>query len=330
MSIFSGIGSVITNLGHAIGAPDLGVGRALGDQHALPGLIQGVNPTTFQGIGYASSNGNGRYGFAAPSPGNNQPQAAAGYAAPSGGGGVAAPAYDPNTDPSLVNAAKNNIYGDQNSIQNLYNAINGQLTQYGQDQRGRLDGAYNQQLDASNKSYATGNDQTAGAFAGRNAGDSSYLGDALQSNKDAYNTDVNNLNQNHDQNLASLGNTLNSVKSQLDSGRPQYNLGQYNDVGSLQNLHNQLGDYIKSLQGVQNNYLTNGQLKGKLDSIAPATSSLAGTLKGQIDKIIAGPGDSSAKLGIANTYISQLPADQQDPYKQYLNQQITPLLTASK
>jgi hypothetical protein len=277
--------------------------------------------------GSPSASANAHFTYQAPVTPVSTPDPGAGYTPTYAGssGGSAGAAGD---NPAALGAARNNIYGDTNLITQLYNALGGQLKDYGTDRRNSLTSAYNDKFAANDKDYASANNSTIGGYNARGLGDSSLLSTSLGDNKSAYDTNNKATQTGLDNDLATVSSTLAQNKAQIDAYAPQnYDLSQYG-LDDLQSLHNELSDHINALRGSQANLQTGSQLRQQLDSLAPSTARLSDTLKPQIDKILAGGGDPSAKLGIANTYISKLPADQQSEYQRYLNEKITPLLTS--
>jgi hypothetical protein len=218
-----------------------------------------------------------------------------------GGGGAAGGGYAPGID---LTPYRNNIYGDQNQINSLYDQVNGQIGAYGSDRRNQIDANYATQFANNDKAFAGANNGTIGAYQGHGLSDSSLMGNALDQNKSQYQTSNSDLLRSRDQNYADLGSTLNNARQQLGD-KPQFDLSKYQDADSLTTLHNQLGQYIQSLKGSQNSLLTQGQLKGKLDAIAPAQSNLQGQLKDTLDKLVAGNADPSLTTGYcSNLYLT--------------------------
>lgn len=131
MSLLGAIGTGITDLGHAIGAPDIGIGKFLGSSNALPGLIQGVSPATYQGVGVVHPNNlygaPSRAGVATPSPaaGNSGGVVSSGYNSGSGSTTTVNPSAQLISDqlarlPGQQQVGLNNI---NNSYQSALNAL---------------------------------------------------------------------------------------------------------------------------------------------------------------------------------------------------------------
>jgi hypothetical protein len=249
-------------------------------------------------------------------------EAAAKAAYQNGGRALDTSTYNSNTDPSLVGQAQGMIGNDQNTLNNLYSAINGALTGYAQDARGNVDKQYNNLQQQQDNTYRTNIAGSDAAFGARNAFDSSYRGNADQSMTNAYNQANQSLGDQKNQAYAGIGSTIQGVQDQL-ANKPQYDLSQYKDVNALTSLHNQLGQYISSLQGTQRSLTPQGALVQKLNSVAPLTSNLDSTLKGQLSSIVNANTPTEAQQPLAMAYLQRAGVTdptQQKAYLDYLKQ----------
>lgn len=313
-------GDFISSVGHSLNLPDLGIGAALGGQNSLPGALQGVNPTTYQGVAGGNYLANSPIQNVASTPSAyiNQTTRSLGQQADSTGGSTGGAygstggaAYDPNTDPNMVSQAQGLVQGDQNTLNSLYAAINGALTNYAQDARGRVDQQYQNQFNQNNNQFTNSVNTANQIFGGRGTFDSSDRGNTL----DAYKADYDNANTGLDQSKQSaygqIGDTIQGVQSQVDA-KPQYDLSQYNDVNSLTALHNQLGQHIASLQATQGKLTPQGDLVNKLNAVAPVTSDLGKQLQSKLTQLQLGNADPYAKQALAQGYIDQAGLDPKD------------------
>lgn len=247
-----------------------------------------------------------------------QPQAAPGTGQYYGDG--TSGSYDANLDPGLVGQARNQVSPLIAQLQQLYGDLNTQIDAYGQDKRGQLDSNYNTGLTQNTNSFNKAYNTTNGIFTARGAADSSYLGNAQQDNKNALEADNQNLQQTYDDNLGQLGSIIAQNKAAV-SKVPQYDLSAYQDVNSLLGLRDALDSHIQNLGAQRTNLLTNGQLKGQLDSIAPGQSKLDQTLKSRLDSLAGSGAPSEAAYGLGQGFIDNagLSKADKDKWTTYLS-----------
>ena len=234
--------------------------------------------------------------------------ALAGGGGPGGGyggyGGGGAGGYNPNVDPAQIAAAKNEAFATWNELNNLYSHMSNQVDVFGADRRSQIDTSYGEQFQAADKDYSNAVAATNGAYTARNTYDSSWRGGDLQRNQDAYTNQVKSLERSRDDNYAQLGQTLASYKQQF-ANRPQW-LGDGGDVNTYRSARDNYRGAKGELQGKQYNIFTQGQLQNELNKIAPAKNSLAATVKGRLDQLIASSAAPEAKWGIAKNTIDSI------------------------
>lgn len=233
-----------------------------------------------------------------------------------GGGG----SYDANTDPGLVGQARGQVSPLIAQLRDLYGQLNTQIDAYGQDKRAQIDLNYNTGLTNNTNSFNRAYNQTNGIMTARGVGDSSYLGNAQQENKNALAADNTNLANSYNQNLEQLGGIIASNKAAVKDV-PQYDLNAYTDVNSLLSLRDALDSHIQGLNSQKTNLLTGGQLKAQLDSIAPGTSNLDATLKARIDSLAGSGAPPEAAFGLGQGYIdtSNLSKADKEKWTTYLS-----------
>lgn len=302
------VGKVIPGLGIASNAYDLFNPKALADDSVH---YNGPSPFADPNVNRAAPQP-----AAAAAPGGAN--AAVGGYSTGGGGTLDANTYGPN-----VNAARGSALDAYHTLMGLYDALNAQLGTYGADKRGQLDSAHNDVLTQNSKEYGNAVDGTNSAFVGRNAFDSSFRGNANQANFDAFGKSNKAENDSYGGNLAALGSTLAQYAQQF-SNRPQFDANAYNTVGDLNSAQNNFKSGADSLRKDQYNIFTNGQLQGELNKIAPGTSDLGAQLKSRLDALVQSNAAPEAKFGIAKTYISSLPAGEQDYWNNYWQQLMAP------
>jgi uncharacterized protein YukE len=245
----------------------------------------------------------------------------------SGGGGYAAAPSLAGTiyDPAMINDYKGKIGGQGNQLNDLYNAINASIDTYARDRRGQIDQSYTDQFQTNDKSYNNALDQNNAIYAARGAFDSSFRGNAANNYTTAYDSENKRLRTAQDQNYADLGRVVADNKAQI-AERPKYDLGQYNDVNSLQSLYNQLGSHIQNLSKQKGALQTGDQLRSQLNAVAPATSNLDAQLKTKLDALTGSNASPEAKYGLAQGYIgrSGLAKNDQDKWNSYFLNLVSP------
>lgn len=288
MSFLSGIGSAISNLGAKVGAPDLGIGAALGG--GAPGLLQGVNPSTYAGVPVNTPSAN----TAAILPATTPQQAAAlqagnagsqNDATNGGGGGQAATGGTSAANPyqsqieallghasnlvDTINGLYGTLYGDYGTgVQNAENVLQqGYLPQYAQV--GTQANQLAQQLDYQNIANGTATSSVAG-------NEQQNLGQNA-SNEDAgilaaQNKDQQALAQQSASQMATYKAQQAGIQNELglyQQTAPQDTTGSANyQLSSF--ISGLLSDTIPGLQGQIAQNQTGGQLYDQLQSTAPS------------------------------------------------------------
>jgi hypothetical protein len=175
------------------------------------------------------------------------PQASAAPTVPgtgqAGGGG----SYDPNTDPGMVGQARNQVTPLISTLNSLYENLNSALPAFAQDSRSEIAGRYNPQYEAADKSYQSAVDNTNQQYTARGAYDSSYRGNANDTNTNDHTKAITALNNNRGGEENDLGKFIAQEQSAL-ADRPNYNLDDYTDVNSLLGLRDELDNHISSLK----------------------------------------------------------------------------------
>jgi len=199
--------------------------------------------------------------------------------------------------------------------------MQGQLSGYANDANNRINTQFGQAMGTNDKAYQSGQAGINAAYGSRGAYDSSYRGNDLGTATNAYQQSNQGLNDQKTSALAGIGSTIQGVQNQLKPDT--YDLSQYNDVASLTNLHNQLGQHIASLQGTQQSLTPQGELVGKLNAITGPKTNLDATLKGQLDSLLTSNTPSEALMPMTTAFLTRAgitdPAKQK-PYFDYLQQ----------
>lgn len=252
--------------------------------------------------------------------------------------------YTPNTGSTSsgsygVGTAQPDTTGLQNtargliqSIQNAYNSLTNNITPVVQDKLNQYLSTYNQQTGDLNKSYGDTVGQTQNIFGARGLGDSSFLGNALDSATNTYNENLGDINTDKQNNLAAIGQYANGLQNQASQGAAQYgsylpNLGQYSS-SDLQSLNSSLQSALPQVQSTVNGIGTNQDFLNTLNQYAPQANQGTSQLANQLQQLVTSSAPIFAKNQIASGIVNG--ANLQDPnaqsywnnyYQQLLNGQ---------
>lgn len=291
------VGNGVQNAGSALHLPELGVSELFGVTKNTGHFTNYGNPTTtaqnYQRFIPDKVQGGG--GVAAPVAGGG----------PSGGGAAGAA-----QSAAQLGAERNKAAQMLQQMNDAYNSLFGAYDSQTQDARSRLDTQYNDIFSNQDKQYQQLQDQTQNADSGRGIANSSYAAAHTQANTDSYNADRNNYLQDRDSKYAQLGQANLQAKQQLGD-RPGYDLSQYNDVGQLQQLHQDLAAHIDSLKKAQSQVGPQGQFINELNKVAPAQQN--GQLQDKLSKLASSSAPGAAKATIARGYIKLSGQNPDDP-----------------
>lgn len=231
-------------------------------------------------------------------------------------------AYNPDTDPGLLNPVKQQLSQKIAAINALYDALYGDLGTLYQSKRGELDQNYQGERDKSTKAYEETARILPTQYASQGIRYSSYYENADKKAGDSYKEGLGELEKGYNQNLGQLGSAYNQQKTAFDVGRQQ--LGQidpnaYGSVsqaqGSLQNLNSLEGQLAQQRAGLG----TNSSYIQSLNQIAPSKSTVPDALKKQLEELSTTSIPGSAKATIANGIIKQAGTGQDTYWTDYFN-----------
>lgn len=237
----------------------------------------------------------------------------------SGGGGSA---YNPDTDPGLLNPVKQQLSQKIAAINALYDALYGDLGTLYQSKRGELDQNYQGERDKSTRAYEETARILPTQYASQGIRYSSYYENADKKAGDSYKEGLGELEKGYNQNLGQLGSAYNQQRTAFDVGRGQ--LGQIDPnaigsvsqaQGSLQNLNSLEGQLAQQRAGLG----TNSQYIQSLNQIAPSKSTVPDALKKQLEELSTSSIPGSAKATIANGIIKQAGTGQDTYWTDYFN-----------
>jgi hypothetical protein len=216
---------------------------------------------------------------------SNAPQAGG----QTGGQTAPAPNYlnDVQSRISKLNSLYTNLYGATDAITN--------------EQAGKLQTDYTQNLDELNTGYAKNAEQTQRVFGARGAQDSSYYQNAQDEAGSIYNKSIGDLTQSYTSGQAKLGETATAQKARLDAARNQYSnldLTKMSDQ-DLANLSTQLDSAINSVNESQASYKTEGQFANDLNSISPIKQQGTQQLASKLQTLVTSSAPIFAKKQIA-------------------------------
>jgi len=297
----------LTNLGHNITNPNVALSNP-------GGILSSSNP---------AFTGPGAYGHPVPhlTASGHSPQTSAqlaydpyGNVAGGGGAGGAAGAYG---SAAMQNEVRSRIA----AIQGAYQSLLGNYDRVANDQVNQYNQNYDTQIKGLNQSYGDTNNQTSGVYGANGVGASSFLGNALDSNKNVYNTNLDSINQDRTSKLASIGQYVGGQKAQANAAMQQYNqylpnVGQYSSA-DLQNLDNQLGSALPQIQAQSAGLGTNQDYINQLAQYAPAVNQGASQLQSKLQQLLKSSVPQSAQNTIAQGLIKSTPGADPAYYQDY-------------
>jgi len=237
-------------------------------------------------------------------------------------GGGAAPAYNPDVDPNLLNPVKAQLSQKIAAINALYDALYGDLGTLYQSKRGELDQNYQGERDKSTRAYEETARILPQQYAAQGVRYSSYYENADKKAGDSYNEGLGELEKGYNQNLGQLGSAYNQQRTAFDVGKQQLgqiNPGAYGSVsqaqGELQNLNSLEGQLAQQRSGLG----TNSSYIQQLNQIAPGKSTVPDALKKQLEELSTTSIPGSAKATIANGIIKQAGTGQDTYWSDYFN-----------
>lgn len=215
-------------------------------------------------------------------------------------------------------AYENNLADQLRGIISTYDSLNGGVDTASNDAVNNYNTQYNQQAGDLNNEYASATNQLAGQYGARGLADSSYYGNAQDDAKNTYNTNVQSLVDQRNQNLASIGQQAASAKAGYAASKNQYSdiLGNLNNYtqDDLNSLGSSLPGALGSAQQAQAGQGTQAQFLQSIQNL-PALQEQGGTqLQAQLQKLSATGAPNYAKQQIAQGLINQ--AQTNDPNAQ--------------
>lgn len=278
----------VTNAGRSIVDPNVtyqgGIGGLFNGQADFkpPGQVLGANTTNLQDQGQDPTGG----AYGAGGAGNGIDQ---GY--------------------------KNGIADQLRSIISAYDSLYGGVDTTANDAIGNYNKQYGQQSDELNNQYGAATNQLAGQYGARGLADSSYYGNAQDEAKNTYDTNVQSLVDQRNQNLAQIGQQAAGAKAGYAGSRGQYagilgNLDSYGQAG-LQSLGGNLQGAQAGVQQAQAGQGTQADFIRSIQGLPALQNSGGSQLQAQLQKLSQTGAPSQVKNQIAQGIINQ--AQLQDP-----------------
>lgn len=232
-------------------------------------------------------------------------------------GGYGGGSYDPNYDPNAIAAGRSSLAQKLQAARDAFNGIFQELNNSAVEQRNKVLGDYNTQLDSSNQAYQNQLGQLGSVMAGRGLADSSYLSDAQQQSKNAYDQGVNQLGSARDSNLSSIGQWLAGRQQAYQSQFNNVNSidpNQYGTVSDLNSAAGQVGSVVDQLGQARAGLKSSQEYKQMLSGLAPIQSTTSADLAKQLQTLVTSSAPRFAKEQIAQGIIRR--AQMQDPNAQ--------------
>lgn len=243
----------------------------------------------------------------APVDGGGQVQGASAVASNGVYGGDGS--YDPNTDPSKVAAAREQVTGLMGRFRQAFDAVMGKIDALAAEKRQQLGQNYDLQKQGLQQTYGNTSQGIDSAEAARGTFNSSYRAGQQGTALDAFNQAYGGLNRNEAQDIAGVGGWANTAKSQAVAATPTYNPNDYNNVSDLLNIKQAVDSAIGQL-GVSGASLgTTAANTAALNKITPTQETGSATLQSQLAKLAGTTADPTAKRAIATQMINDSGAD---------------------
>jgi hypothetical protein len=240
--------------------------------------------------------------------------------------------YDP-TQGGLYNtsggsiAYQNNLADQLRSIISAYDSLSGGVDSVSNDAINQYNKQYDTQSNDLNNEFASASNQLSGQYGARGLADSSYYGNAQDEAKHTYDTNVQSLVDQRNQNLASIGQQAAAAKANYGGQKGQYsdilnNIGNY-DQSSLNSLGSSLPGALSDVNQAKAGQGTQAQFLQAIQGLPALQNNGGQQLQAQLQKLSTTGAPGFAKQQIAQGLISQ--AQLQDPnantvWQNYFNQ----------
>lgn len=222
---------------------------------------------------------------------------------------------------------RNGLADKLRNIMSAYDSLSGGVDTVSNDAVGNYQKQYDQQAgDLNNEFTKTGN-QLSGIYGARGLADSSYYGNAQDEAKNTYNTNVQSLLDQRNQNLATIGQQAQQAKAGYASNKGQYagilgNLNNYDQAG-LSSLDSNLTSAQAGIQQAQAGQGTQGSFINAIQGLPALQQNGSSQLQAQLQKLMGTGAPGFAKNQVAQGLIQQ--AGLQDPnqanvWQNYWNQ----------
>ena len=217
-------------------------------------------------------------------------------------------------DYAALTSGRNDLRNKIAALNSLYGSIYGDLQNLTNTKRSQLEADYGQQYNDAQKAYTTGLDKISNVMSSRGITDSSYNAEAQGTAKDAYNTDLANLDKSKQADLTKIAQFYQSTFGGLQQGQQQLagiNPDAYSTTADIQAAQGQLGQVEQGLNQQRWNLTPESQAVQQLNAIAPAKSTTSDQLTNQLQTLVTSSAPRFAKEQIAQGIIKR--ASLQDP-----------------
>lgn len=210
-------------------------------------------------------------------------------------------------DRARAGQLRDSVTGLVNTIKDIFNSRYGQVDASAKDQTNRLNKRFGTESSEITRQVEGENNQASGAFAGRGTRDSSDYGNTVDSITRSGESQINELGQGLEEDLAKVGGWAAGEKAKYNAEKKGADtilsrLAEETDPGRLTELRNSLDARIVELQagGADNN--TTKQNLSTLESIAPSNAR-AQQLKTTLSQIVGGNAAPALKNSIGTRLI---------------------------
>lgn len=230
---------------------------------------------------------------------------------------VAAAAAKAAADAARAASLRGQVSDLVNQIKGIFDTRYGQVDQLAGEQAGKLNDRFSNESQDLTKQIEGENQKLGAAHAAAGTYDSSYRGNNVDTVTHAGQSQIRDLGQELQDNIAKIAAWVSSQKAGFDAQKGGYDaivqhLAEETDPGRLADLRATIDSKLADVKAGSADYNTAGQNAQALSSIAPS-SPRAVQLKTTLSQIVAGNADPSQKAAIGQSLItnSGLTPDQQ-------------------
>lgn len=229
---------------------------------------------------------------------------------------IAAAAAQAAADAARAASLRGDISGIISQIKDVFNSRYGQVDSLAGEQSGKLNERYGNESQDITRQIEGENQKIGAAHAASGTYDSSYRGNNVDTVTKAGESQIRDLGQELQDNVAKIAAWVSQQKTGFDASKSGYDavmahLAEEKDPGRLADLRATIESKLADERGKGADYNTAGQNAQALAAIAPS-STRAVQLKTTLSQIISGNADPSQKSAIGQSLITNSGLDPND------------------